>query len=267
MRLTRYERGNRTPGPGGVGEPTRYGRRVTPTPREPQTPDEELLSAEWPQVVTELTDDQRVERISAEVDMAFRALSHVHDGITVFGSARQGPGTETYETTRELTRRLVTEANATVITGGGPGIMEAANRGAHEHGGRSVGLTIDLPFERGGNPYLDLEVEFHYFFVRKVSFVRYSNAFVAMPGGLGTLDELFEVLCLVQTEKIRRYPVVLYGTTFWSGLVDWLRERVLAEGLMSPGDLDLFVVTDDLDEVVEICSAACALRRGDEPRP
>lgn len=240
---------------------------MSPTPREPQTADEELLSAEWPQVVTELTDEQRVERIAAETDRAFRALAHIHDGITVFGSARRGPGTEEYERTRELGRRLATEADATVLTGGGPGLMEAANRGAHEGGGRSVGLTIDLPFERGGNPYLDLEVEFHYFFVRKVSFVRYSNAFVAMPGGLGTLDELFEVLCLVQTEKIRRYPIVLYGTEFWCGLVDWLRDRVVAEGLMSPEDMDLFVVTDDLGEVVRICAEACALRRPDGTRP
>lgn len=240
---------------------------MTPTPREPKTADEELLSAEWPQVVTELTDEQRVERISAEVEMAFRALAHIDDGITVFGSARRGPGTAEYERTCELTRRLASEAKATVLTGGGPGLMEAANRGAREGGGRSVGLTIDLPFERGGNPYLDLEVEFHYFFVRKVSFVRYSNAFVAMPGGLGTLDELFEVLCLVQTEKIRRYPIVLYGTDFWCGLVDWLRDRVVADGLMSPEDMDLFVVTDDLDEVVRICAEACALRRRDGSRP
>ncbi len=235
---------------------------MTPAPREPQTPDEELLSAEWPQVVTELTDAQRVERISAEVERAFAALGHITGGITVFGSARRGPGTDEYERTRELGRRLATEAACTVLTGGGPGLMEAANRGAREAGGGSVGLTIDLPFERGGNDYLDLEVPFHYFFVRKVSFVRYSNAFVAMPGGLGTLDELFEVLCLVQTEKIRRYPVVLYGTAFWAGLVDWLRERVIADGLMSPEDEDLFTVTDDLDQVVRICAEACALRRG-----
>lgn len=240
---------------------------MTPTPREPQTPDEELLSAGWPQVVAELTDEQRVDRIAAETDRAFRALAPIHDGITVFGSARRGPGTDEYERTRELGRRLATEARATVLTGGGPGLMEAANRGAREGGGRSVGLTIDLPFERGGNAYLDLEVEFHYFFVRKVSFVRYSNAFVAMPGGLGTLDELFEVLCLVQTEKIRRYPVVLYGAAFWCGLVDWLRDRVVADRLMSPEDMDLFVVTDDLGEVVRICTEACALRRPDGTRP
>jgi uncharacterized protein (TIGR00730 family) len=236
---------------------------VSLTPRDPQTLDEELLSAEWPQVTTELTDAQRVERISAEVEMAFATLGHITDGITVFGSARRGPGTEAYEQTRELGRRLAADADCTVLTGGGPGLMEAANRGAHEAEGRSVGLTIDLPFERGGNDYLDLEVPFHYFFVRKVSFVRYSNAFVAMPGGLGTLDELFEVLCLVQTEKIRRYPVVLYGTAFWAGLVAWLRERVIADGLMSPADEDLFTVTDDLDEVVRICADACALRRAD----
>lgn len=237
----------------------------SPAPaRPPASSDEELLSAEWPQVLTELTDGQRVDRIAAELQMAFAELAEVRDGITVFGSARLGPGSPEYELTRELTRRLVTDAHATVVTGGGPGIMEAANRGAREGGGRSIGLLIDLPFEAGANPYVSQAIEYHYFFTRKVSFVRYSNAFVAMPGGFGTLDELFEVLCLVQTKKIRRYPVVLVGVQFWSGLVDWLRERLLADGLISPGDPDLITLTDDLDEVVAICAEACALRRGDE---
>ncbi|MGX6448257.1 LOG family protein [Patulibacter sp. S7RM1-6] len=236
---------------------------MTSTPRRPDSPDEELLSAEWPQVRTELTDPERVERIGRELTRAFDALRGIRDGITVFGSARTGPGSAEYEAARELARRLAAEADATVITGGGPGVMEAANRGAQEGGGRAVGLLIDLPFETGANPYLDVEVPFHYFFTRKVSFVRYSNAFVAMPGGYGTLDELFEVLCLVQTEKIRRYPVVLLGTAFWGGLVAWVRERLLGDGLISPGDEDLFRVTDDLDEVVAICADANRRRHGE----
>lgn len=232
-------------------------------PRRPETADEELIGAESPDVASELTDSQRVERIASEIDRAFTTLAHVRNGITVFGSARLGPGTPEYELTRQLGKRLA-EVGATVITGGGPGVMEGANRGASEGGGSSVGLLIDLPFETGANPYVDLAVDFHYFFTRKVAFVRYSNAFVAMPGGFGTLDELFEVLCLVQTKKIRRYPIVLYGTAFWSGLATWLEERVLADGLISPGDTSLFRITDDLEEVVQICADASARARGTE---
>jgi uncharacterized protein (TIGR00730 family) len=235
---------------------------VTDSARRPGSPDEELLSAEWAAVETELTDPQRVARIGRELDRAFTALADVRRGITVFGSARLGEGTPEYDLARTLARRLATEARASVLTGGGPGIMEGANRGAHEGDARSIGLLIDLPFETGANPYVELAVPFHYFFTRKVSFVRYSDAFVAMPGGFGTLDELFEVLCLVQTKKIRWYPIVLVGTAYWGGLVDWLRERVLAEGLISPGDEDLLTVTDDLDEVVRICAEACDLRSG-----
>lgn len=235
---------------------------MTDSARRPGSPDEELLSAEWSAVETELTDPQRVDRISDELTMAFSALADVRRGITVFGSARLGEGTPEYELARTLARRLATEARASVLTGGGPGVMEGANRGAHEGDVRSIGLLIDLPFETGANPYVELAVPFHYFFTRKVSFVRYSDAFVAMPGGFGTLDELFEVLCLVQTKKIRWYPIVLVGTAYWGGLVDWIRERVLAEGLISPGDEDLITLTDDLDEVVRICAAACDLRSG-----
>lgn len=235
---------------------------MTDAARRPASSDEELLSAEWAQVETEFTDPQRIDRIAAELDLAFGELADVRRGVTVFGSARLAEGTEEYELARTLSRRLATEARAAVITGGGPGIMEAANRGAHEGEARSIGLLIDLPFETGANPYVELAVPFHYFFTRKVSFVRYSDAFVAMPGGFGTLDELFEVLCLVQTKKIRWYPVVLVGTDYWGGLVDWIRERVLAAGLISPGDEDLITVTDDLDEVVRICSEACDLRSG-----
>lgn len=235
---------------------------MTEPARRPESADEELLSAEWSEVENELTDPQRIDRIAAELDMAFRVMGDVRRGITVFGSARLGEGTPEYELARTLSRRLATEAQASVITGGGPGIMEGANRGAHEGDARSIGLLIDLPFETGSNPYVELEVPFHYFFTRKVSFVRYSDAFVAMPGGFGTLDELFEVLCLVQTKKIRWYPVVLVGTAYWGGLVEWIRERVLADGLISPGDEDLITCTDDLDEVVRICREACDLRSG-----
>jgi uncharacterized protein (TIGR00730 family) len=170
--------------------------------------------------------------------------------VSVFGSARTAEGTPEYDLAREVGRRLGAVGFA-VITGGGPGAMEAANRGAHEAGTRSIGLKIDLPFEQDLNTYLDVPLDFHYFFVRKIMFVRYASAFVVLPGGFGTLDELFEALCLIQTDKIRSFPVLLMGTDYWSGLVDWLRDRAVADGMISPGDLDLFELTDDVDRVVE----------------
>jgi len=230
--------------------------------RRPKTRDEELLAAEWWAVRTELTDAQRVTRIADELARSFAALQPVRGtGVTVFGSARVPEADPEYARTRDLASRLVREAGATIVTGGGPGLMEAANRGARDVGGRSVGLLIELPFEEQGNAYLDLPIEFHYFFTRKVCFVRYSAAFVAMPGGFGTLDELFEVLCLVQTRKIRHAPVILYGSAFWGGLVAWVREQLLGRGLISPGDEDRMHLTDDLDEVVELAAAAVASRR------
>ncbi|MGE4426531.1 MAG: TIGR00730 family Rossman fold protein [Solirubrobacteraceae bacterium] len=230
--------------------------------RRPKTRDEELLAAEWWAVRTELTDAERIARIADELARSFAALQPVRGtGVTVFGSARVPEDDPLYATARTIGSRLVQEAGATVVTGGGPGLMEAANRGAREGGGRSVGLLIELPFEEQGNRYLDLPVQFHYFFTRKVCFVRYSSAFVAMPGGFGTLDELFETLCLVQTRKIRHAPVVLVGSEFWGGLVAWVRERLLAGGMISPGDEDRLHVTDDLDEVVELAAAAVAERR------
>lgn len=234
-------------------------------PRRPDSFDEELLNEDLAEVETELTDDQRLDRIRGELDRAFNLLRDVRRGVTVFGSARLGPGTPEYALARELGRRLAVDVRATVVTGGGPGLMEAANRGAHEAGGRSVGLLIDLPFETHSNEYLDLAIDFHYFFTRKVSFVRYSGAFVALPGGYGTMDELFEVLCLVQTRKIRRYPIVLHGSAYWGGLVTWLRERMMADGLISPEDDDLFHVTDDLDRVVAICNEAADARDAGGP--
>ena len=218
--------------------------------RRPRTPDEELIGAQHSLVASEITDAMRVARMSAELAMGFRELRGVHRGVSVFGSARTPAGTPEYELAREVGRRLG-EAGFAVITGGGPGAMEAANRGAHEAAGRSIGLNIDLPFEEGAaSEWVDHALDFHYFFCRKVMFVRYANAFVVLPGGLGTLDELFEALCLIQTQKIRSFPVVLVGVEYWAGLVEWLRDRVAAEGKIDLHDLDLLFATDDIDAVV-----------------
>ena len=220
-------------------------------PRRPATPDEELIGAQETAVAHEITDATRVERMAAELAMGFGELADLHRAVSVFGSARTQPGSPGYELAREVGHRLGV-AGFAVITGGGPGAMVAANRGAREAGALSVGLSIDLPFEHDHtHEWVDRPLDFHYFFTRKVMFVRYANAFVVLPGGFGTFDELFEALCLIQTEKIRHFPIVLVGTTYWSGLVDWLRETVAAEGMISPGDLDLLHVTDDLDLVVE----------------
>ena len=191
----------------------------------------------------------------AELEHGFAALSGVRRGVAVFGSARTPRDSPRYAFARDLGRALAS-AGFCVITGGGPGAMEAANRGARDGGGMSVGLTIDLPFEQGRNEWIDLAIDFHYFFARKVMFVRYSGAFVVLPGGYGTLDELFEALTLIQTGKIRFFPVVLVGSGYWGGLIDWIRERMLAEGNISPDDLELLHVTDDISEVVAICRAA-----------
>jgi uncharacterized protein (TIGR00730 family) len=227
-------------------------------PRRPATPDEELIGAQHEVVASEISDATRVERMEAELAMGFRELNGLHRAVSVFGSARTPRGTPEYELGREVGRRLG-EAGFAVITGGGPGAMEAANRGAREAGARSIGLNIDLPFEPdGASRWVDQSLDFHYFFCRKVMFVRYANAFVVLPGGYGTLDELFEALCLIQTQKIRSFPVILVGTAYWSGLVDWLRERMAGEGKIDAGDLDLLHPTDDLDAVVERVLRAAA---------
>jgi uncharacterized protein (TIGR00730 family) len=223
--------------------------RVSALPRRPLTPDEELIAAEEGAVRSLVTDADRVERMRSELEMGFRTLEHLGAAVSVFGSARTPPGTPEYELGVELGRRLGGEGWA-VITGGGPGAMEAANRGAREAGVPSVGLGIDLPFEQSLNAWVDLPVDFHYFFTRKIMFVRYASAFVVLPGGFGTLDELFEAATLIQTRKIRHFPIVLLGTDYWTGLVTWLRERMLAGGKISPRDVELFDVTDDLDHVV-----------------
>jgi uncharacterized protein (TIGR00730 family) len=220
-------------------------------PRPPATPDEELLGAERPAVAVERTEAERLERIEQELAAGFEALAGIGCGVTLFGSARVAREHPDYALARATARRLG-EAGFAVITGGGPGIMEAANCGAQEAGATSVGLNIELPFEQDANAFQDVSLRFHYFFTRKVMFVRYASAFVVFPGGFGTLDELFEALVLIQTAKIRHFPVVLVGSAFWAGLVDWLRDRLAANALIAPTDLELFATTDDPDEVVAL---------------
>ena len=197
------------------------------------------------------TDPWRVLRIQSEFVEGFGALAEVPRAVTVFGSARTAVDTPDYVRARALGTALV-EAGFAVITGGGPGIMEGANRGACESGGYSIGLGIELPFEQRLNEWVDLGINFRYFFARKTMFVKYSQAFICLPGGFGTLDELFEAVTLVQTHKITRFPIVLIGTEFWSGLVSWLRTALVGTGKISPGDLELIHVTDDIDEAVRI---------------
>jgi hypothetical protein len=188
-------------------------------------------------------------RILGEFVEGFDAMARVGPAVTVFGSARTRPEDPIYETAREIGRRLA-DAGYAVITGGGPGAMEAANRGCREGGGLSVGCNIELPHEQGMNPYVDLGVEFRYFFARKVMFVKYADGFVILPGGFGTLDELFEALTLIQTGKVRHFPVVLVGRAYWAGLLDWMRDTLLANGAVAEGDLKLFHITDDPAEVI-----------------
>src|SRR3712207_6419127 len=216
--------------------------------RAPDSRDEEIISAERPAVASVDTDEERLALIRDELVAGFEALSGLGPAVSVFGSARVSEGTPEYELGCEVGRRLG-EAGLAVITGGGPGLMEAANRGAREAGVRSVGLRIELPFEQGMNPYVDLPLHFHYFFTRKLMFVRYASGFVALPGGFGTLDELFEIVTLIQTERVRDFPVVLVGTDYWSGLVDWVRERLAGEGKVAPEDLGILRVCDDPEEV------------------
>ena len=213
------------------------------------TEDEKLL--ERPRVDFLETDPWRTLRILSEFVEGFDAMAKVGPAITVFGSARTTTDDPFYALARAIGRRLA-EAGFAVITGGGPGTMEAANLGCREGGGLSVGCNIELPHEQGMNPYVDLGVEFRYFFARKVMFVKYADGFVILPGGLGTLDELFESLTLIQTGKVRHFPLVLVGSTYWAGLLDWMRHTMLPQGTIGESDLDLFHVTDDADEVVEL---------------
>ncbi|RYJ06760.1 MAG: TIGR00730 family Rossman fold protein [Actinomycetales bacterium] len=195
------------------------------------------------------TDPWRVLRIQAEFVEGFGQLAELGPAVAVFGSARTRPDDPMYEAARQISAKLC-ERGYAVITGGGPGAMEAANRGASECGGVSVGLGIELPHEQGLNEYVDMGINFRYFFVRKTMFVKYSQGYVVMPGGFGTLDELFEALTLAQTGKVTTFPVVLFGSAYWGGLVDWLRDTMLPDGKISEKDLELVHVTDDVDDAV-----------------
>lgn len=193
----------------------------------------------------------RMFRILAEFTEGFDKLSNIENGVSIFGSARLKPESDYYQSARRIAFQLANE-DFTVITGGGPGIMEAANLGAHEAGKTTVGLNIELPFEQVPNPYQSMPMEFKYFFVRKVMFVKYSMGYVCMPGGFGTLDELFESLTLMQTHRVFNMPVILFGTEHWQGLLEWVYDKVIALNLIKKSDLDLICLTDDEDEVVEI---------------
>jgi uncharacterized protein (TIGR00730 family) len=216
----------------------------------PSTADEKLLDShyrrEW-----KTKDAWRALRILSEFVEGFDTLADLPPAVSVFGSARSKPDSPECELAANLGAALA-EAGYAVITGGGPGVMEAANRGATEAGGMSVGLGIELPFEQGLNDWVDVGIDFRYFFVRKTMFVKYAQAFVVLPGGFGTLDELFEAVTLVQTGKVTRFPVILMGTEYWGGLIDWIKSRLLADGKVSPSDLELLQVTDDVDEAVRL---------------
>lgn len=201
------------------------------------------------------TDTWRVMRIMGEFIEGFDKLAKVEKGVTFFGSARTAPDDPQYLAAEE-TAKLLAGQGFSIISGAGPGIMEAANKGAREAGGHSVGCNIELPFEQGANPYVDTLVDFRYFFVRKTMFIKYSVGYVIFPGGFGTLDELFEAVTLIQTGKISQFPVVLFGTHYWAGLLRWMQSRVLGEKKISPGDLDLLVITDDPKEAADVIRAA-----------
>ncbi len=216
----------------------------------PLTEDEKLLQTSQKGDDFRQTDTWRVMRIMGEFIEGFDNLAEVTKGVTIFGSARTHPEDPQYQAAQEVAR-LLAIAGFAIITGAGPGIMEAANKGAKEGGGRSIGCNIELPFEQGANPYVDTLVNFRYFFVRKTMFIKYAHAFIIFPGGFGTLDEAFEALTLIQTGKIYQFPVVLFGRHYWAGLIRWLQSRVLSEGKISRGDLDLMLLTDDPQEAAQ----------------
>ncbi|HEU4698977.1 MAG TPA: TIGR00730 family Rossman fold protein [Gemmatimonadales bacterium] len=239
------------------------------------TEDEQLLESPPPQQQTapfQKSDSWRVLRIMGEFVWGFDHLADIHDGVAIFGSARTQPDDPMYQACVE-TARLLAAHGIPIITGGGPGIMEAGNRGAAAAGGESIGCNIELPFEQGSNPYLTRSLDFKFFFVRKTMFVKYSTAFIVFPGGYGTLDELFESLTLIQTGKIKHFPVILFGKSYWGGLVDWLRDTVARERKINPSDIDLFRVTDDPEEAMRIIVEAretkplTTVHEPVEPRP
>jgi uncharacterized protein (TIGR00730 family) len=202
-----------------------------------------------------VTDPWRVLRIMSEFVNGFDALAHIPASVTIFGSARTQDEDLSYKAAVE-TARLLAKAGFGIITGGGPGVMEAGNKGAQEGGNLSIGCNIELPFEQFSNPYLDVSLDFNYFFVRKTMFIKYSSAFIIFPGGFGTMDELFEALTLIQTHKVSHFPVILYDSKYWGGLVQWMRETMLPAGNISPQDLDLLYISDDPEEICKLVSAA-----------
>jgi uncharacterized protein (TIGR00730 family) len=220
-----------------------------PGGRVPATADEELIYADSETVLSEQSEADRLRRIERELVLGFNELGKIGPAICVFGSARTSADAPQYELARRV-GRAIGEAGFAVITGGGPGTMEAANRGAQDAGALSVGLNIELPHEQSINAYVDLGIEFHYFFTRKVMFLRYSEAFVVFPGGLGTFDELFEALTLIQTGKAVDHPVILQGSEFWTGLIDWIRSHPLAEGMLTQEDLAQAELADGVEDVM-----------------
>ena len=245
-----------------MAERRRAGRLVVPPAVAPA--DKMLLERSAIEELSHHADPWRVLRILSEFVEGFDALNGVGPAVTVFGSARTKPDDPYYALGRSLGAALARRGFA-VITGGGPGMMEAVNRGCHEAGGLSVGCNIELPREQELNPYVDLGVEFRYFFVRKNMFVKYARGFVIFPGGLGTLDELFESLTLAQTGKIEHFPIVLFGTEYWGGLLKWMRDVVLARGAMSPEDFDLVSLTDDPEEAAAMATRPLPVHI-DQPR-
>jgi uncharacterized protein (TIGR00730 family) len=229
-----------------------------PDRRPPATADEEIIYADSGKVATERTDAERLRQIEQELVRGFEELGKIEPAICVFGSARTPRDAPRYELARQV-GRAIGEAGFSVITGGGPGTMEAVNRGAREAGALSVGLNIELPHEQAINAYVDLGIEFHYFFTRKLMFVRYSEAFVVFPGGFGTFDELFEALTLIQTGKAVDHPVILEGSEFWSGLIEWISSHPLAEGMLTQGDLAQAELADGVEDVMtRLFAGICA---------
>ncbi|WP_456377536.1 LOG family protein [Lutibacter sp.] len=223
-------------------------------PNEDRKIREKFKQKTWNEVKT--NDSWAIFKIMAEFVEGFERLSKIGPCVSIFGSARTKPGEKYYELAESIAFEL-TQKGYGVVTGGGPGIMEAGNKGANRGKGISVGLNIDLPFEQHDNPYIDSDksLDFDYFFVRKVMFMKYSQGFVVMPGGFGTMDELFEAMTLIQTKKIGKFPIVLVGTEFWKGLLDWIKNTLLEEGNISPKDLDLISIVDTENEVLEVIDA------------
>ena len=228
-------------------------------PTSPPTLGEEIICAEQPAVASTRTDPERLGLIEAELRRGFDVLAEIGPAVCVFGSARAHEEDPLYERARE-SGRAIGEAGFTVITGGGPGLMEAANRGAGDAGATSVGLNILLPHEQAMNPYCDIGLTFEYFFTRKLMFVRYSRSIVALPGGYGTLDELFEVMTLIQTGEAVEHPVVLVGRDYWSGLLDWVRAELLEPGRISAADFEIPTLADETSEIVDIACSGTDVR-------